>query len=114
MKVQRVKASDKIEATRDKVALRYGPLIYSVEGADQDINNVLKPKAYLSTEWRPDLLDGVLVIKGKWSDGSEFTAIPNYARDNRISDASESSDEDSGNRSRRRRPINSIVWLKDK
>jgi DUF1680 family protein len=33
--VQRVAASDKIDATRNKVALRYGPMIYNVERADQ-------------------------------------------------------------------------------
>ena len=114
MKVQRIKADDEIEADRGKMALRYGPLIYSIETADQDIDKVLSPNAPLSTEWRPDLLDGVMVIKGKWSDGSEFMAIPNYARDNRISDENENDNSDSGNRGRRRRPVNSIVWIKDK
>lgn len=33
--VQRVTADERIEATRGKVALRYGPLIYNVERADQ-------------------------------------------------------------------------------
>ncbi len=112
MKVQRIKCCDKIEATRDKVALRYGPLIYSVERADQDIDKVLSPNVSLSTEWKPDLLDGVMVIKGKWSDGSALTAIPNYARDNRIPDVS--TNDNVGNRGRRGGPVNSIVWLKDK
>ena len=96
------------------MSFRYGPLIYSVERADQDIDKVLNPNVALSTEWKPDLLDGVMVIKGKWTDGSELTAIPNYARDNRISDESENDNSNSGYRGRRRRPINSIVWIKDK
>ena len=37
----------------------------------------------LVTEWRGDLLGGVLTIKGKWSDGSPLLAIPNFARENR-------------------------------
>ena len=83
MKVQRVHASDKIEATRNKVALRYGPLIYNIEQVDQDISKPLSPDAPLTTEWSGDLLGGVMVIKGKFADGSPMIAIPNYARTNR-------------------------------
>ncbi len=96
MKVQRVKADDRIAATAGQVALRYGPLIYSAESVDQNLDNVLKPDSGLTTEFRDDLLGGVMVIKGTWADGSEFTAIPNYARNNRGSG-------DAG----------SSVWLKD-
>lgn len=83
MRVQRVHASDKIEADRDRVALRYGPLVYNVEKVDQDIDGVLEPSAPLSTEWRGDLLGGVTVIKGAFANGTQFTAIPNYTRFNR-------------------------------
>jgi uncharacterized protein len=38
----------------------------------------------LTAEWRGDLLEGVKVIKGTWADGSPLTAIPNYARNNRL------------------------------
>ena len=58
------------------MALRYGPLIYNVERADQpDINQALST-APLTTEWRGDLLQGVMVIKGTWADGSPMLAIP--------------------------------------
>jgi DUF1680 family protein len=107
MKVQRVKASDKIEATAGRVALRYGPLIYSAERVDQDLDNVLSPESTLTTQWKSDLLGGVMVIKGTWTDGSELTAIPNYARGNR--DAS----DESNRRGRGRGTISSSVWLKD-
>ncbi|MCH7556550.1 MAG: glycoside hydrolase family 127 protein [Planctomycetes bacterium] len=107
MKVQRVKASDKIAATTGRVALRYGPLIYSVERVDQDINNVLNPESTLTTEWKGDFLGGVMVIKGTWADGSELTAIPNYARNNR--DAPDESDR----LSRGRRAPTSSVWLRE-
>ncbi len=105
MKVQRVKASDKIEATKGRVALRYGPLIYSAERVDQDINNILSPESALTAEWKGDLLGGVMVIKGTWADGSELIAIPSYARGNR--DASDQNDR------RGRGTISSSVWLKD-
>lgn len=104
MKIQRIKGIDKIDATKGRVALRYGPLIYSAESTDQNLDNVLDPGAPLTVEWKPDLLDGVAVIKGKWTDGSEFTAIPNYARNNR-----NTSDQSN----RRSRGISSSVWIKD-
>ncbi len=83
MRIQRVRAIDKVAATRGQVALRYGPLVYAVESVDQDIGGRLDPSAELTTEWRGALLGGVLVIRGKWADGSPFTAIPYYARANR-------------------------------
>jgi hypothetical protein len=81
--VQRVKADEKIAADRGLVALRYGPLIYNVERADQPSLNFALGPGVLTTEWRGDLLQGVMTIKGKWSDGSPLVAIPNYARNNR-------------------------------
>ena len=69
--------------TRNKVALRYGPLIYNIEQVDQDIDKPLSPNSPLTAEWQGDLLGGVMVIKGKFADGSPMMAIPNYARTNR-------------------------------
>jgi DUF1680 family protein len=84
MKVQRIRAINAVEADRNKVALRYGPLLYNIEQVDVgDIEKVLPADAPLTTEWRPDLLGGVVVIKGKFADGSPMIAIPNYARMNR-------------------------------
>ncbi|HWY77118.1 MAG TPA: beta-L-arabinofuranosidase domain-containing protein [Verrucomicrobiae bacterium] len=85
MEVQRVKPDEHIAADRGSVALRYGPLIYNVEQADQPSINKEIGSAPLTTEWRGDLLDGVMVIKGQWADGTPLIAIPNYARNNRIS-----------------------------
>ena len=83
LRVQRVRASERIEADRNRVALRYGPLIYNIEQADQDVNRVLGPESVLTAEWRGDLLGGVTVVKGAFAGGSPMTAIPNYARMNR-------------------------------
>jgi DUF1680 family protein len=112
MTIQRIKASDKIAATKGQVALRYGPLIYCVEAADQELGKVLSPQAPLTTEWRGDLLGGVTVIKGTWADGSPLTAIPYYARDNRILER-QNTEGEGGPRGRGRRGINSSVWMKD-
>jgi hypothetical protein len=58
--------------------------VYNIEKADvQDVTRVLSPDAPLTTEWRGDLLGGVVVIKGAFADGSPMVAIPNYARMNR-------------------------------
>ncbi len=83
MAIQRVHASEKITANHGRVALRYGPLVYNIEQADQDINGSLDRSAALTTEWRPELLGGVVAIKGAFADGSPLLAIPNYARFNR-------------------------------
>jgi DUF1680 family protein len=96
MEVQRIKSDEKIVSNKGLTALRYGPLIYNVERADQpDINGVISSKP-LSTEWRGDLLEGVMVIKGSWADGSPLTAIPNYARNNRLGQEAQRRDADSG------------------
>jgi uncharacterized protein len=91
---QRVKASNRVVAARGRVALRYGPLVYNIESVDQDVNSVLGPASALSTEWRNDLLGGVMVITGAYANGTAMMAVPNYTRLNR------------GGRS--------IVWIKDK
>jgi len=84
LQVQRVKASEKIEADRGRLALRYGPLVYNAESVDQpDVNRPVDAKAPFQTEWKSDLLGGVTVIKGKFADGGVLTAIPNFARNNR-------------------------------
>jgi DUF1680 family protein len=94
MEVQRVKAADKVAADRGRVALRYGPLVYCVESVDQDVDQVLDPGAPLSAKWEPDLLGGVVAIRGTFADGTRLTAVPYYARNNR------------GGRS--------LVWLRDR
>ncbi len=84
MEPQRVIADNRIKADLGTVALKYGPLIYNVETADQQNIEQSLSDAPLKAEWRPDLLGGVMVITGKWQDGSQMTAIPNYARMNRV------------------------------
>ncbi|HOW65784.1 MAG TPA: glycoside hydrolase family 127 protein [Candidatus Paceibacterota bacterium] len=95
---QRIKCDDKVAANRGWVALRYGPLIYSVERADQpDITRPLSQDP-LTVEWRPDFLQGVTVLKGAWADGTPMLAIPYFARQNRPGERS--------------RSPSSMVWMK--
>lgn len=97
MPVRRVIAHDAIEADRGRVALMRGPLVYCLEWPDvpggrvRDL--VLPDEAVLSTEFRPDLLGGVQVIRSvgqrvdrattetasPTSEAVVFTAIPYYA-----------------------------------
>jgi len=119
MEVQRVRGSDKIEATRGQVALRYGPLLYSVESVDQSLDATLPPHAELSAEWKPEFLDGVKTIKGTYADGSEMLAVPNYARNNRVAPRrqrpameGEASPPSENNR-RRGRGGRSKIWIQE-
>jgi DUF1680 family protein len=120
MTVQRVYPDDRITARsrggevshpdQGKVALKYGPLIYNIEKVDQDITKPISKTAPLTAEWRPDLLGGVMVIKGKFADGSDLLAIPNFARTNR--DGPATAGPQGGGRGGPR-PLSSIVWIKE-
>ncbi len=117
MTPQRVHADDRIVANRGKVALRYGPLMYSIEQVDQDIAKGLSPSEPLTTEWRAGLLGGVTVLKGKFADGSPMLAIPNYARMNRgplppPAPAATAAATTGGARPPRPAPT-SVVWIKE-
>jgi len=127
MEPQRIKADPLVTADRGRVALRYGPLIYNVETADQpDINQPIGD-APLTPVWKGDLLDGVVVLEGKWADGTPLLAIPNYARNNRGTSAAHNAQADpavdySGGAAARantpapKRPVrsgSSMVWIKD-
>jgi len=102
MEIQKITADERIEADRGNVALRYGPLIYSVETADQpDINGSLGT-APLSLEWKDNLLDGVMTIKGSWADGTPLLAIPYFVRNNRIPETYEPGEHEIPT---------SLVWL---
>jgi hypothetical protein len=116
--VQRVRASDRIAATKGRVALQYGPLIYNIEKIDQDITQALASGAPLTTEWRPDLLGGVMTIRGTFADGSRLMAIPNFARYNRnppVVTAPPPVPATPGAAAVRppRPPATSIIWMKE-
>jgi DUF1680 family protein len=83
MAIQVVKADERVKADRGRIALRYGPLIYTFESADQPRLNLKPNLKSLMPEWRGEMLGGVMVITGKWSDDSPLLAVPYYARQNR-------------------------------
>ncbi|HEX4286970.1 MAG TPA: beta-L-arabinofuranosidase domain-containing protein [Terracidiphilus sp.] len=112
MEPQRVRADQRIQADTDLVALKYGPLVYNVENADNGTVDRKLGNAPLRAEWRPDLLGGVMVITGQWQDGSPMVAIPNFARANRVGPPPEyPTDRDPDRWTRPKPAINSKVWI---
>ncbi len=95
MPVRRIVAHPQVKADRGKVALQRGPLVFCLEGPDNDgkvANLVLADDVPIKTEDKPDLLNRVMVLTGKGqvakrtTDGGvvaagmrSFTAIPYYA-----------------------------------
>lgn len=102
--VQRIIADERLEAARGQVALRRGPLVYNVETVDQPRIDLALGEAPLTARWRPDLLDGVQVLEGQWSDGSPLVAVPHFARLNRGVVTPEFPDHRPG-------PVDSQVWI---
>jgi DUF1680 family protein len=99
MEVRRVIANEKVKDDIGKVALQYGPLMYCAEWPDNDgkaSNFIMPSNAIFTTEFKPDLLNGVRVLKTEVpavvidANGDNvstvkklFTAIPYYAWANR-------------------------------
>ncbi|HET6262749.1 MAG TPA: glycoside hydrolase family 127 protein, partial [Chloroflexia bacterium] len=99
MPVRRGVAHEQVEAGRGRVALQRGPLVYCAEWPDNrdgELRSLTLPDdAPLSAEWVPDLLNDVVVVRGRAlrqtqdeKGGSipteqDFTAIPYYAWANR-------------------------------
>src|SRR6185295_2766449 len=69
MPVRRVVANAAVEADLGRVALQRGPLVFAAEWPDNPgghVRNLMLPDgAALTTEFRPDLLKGVQVIKAR-------------------------------------------------
>ncbi|MFA5815904.1 MAG: glycoside hydrolase family 127 protein [Bacteroidales bacterium] len=99
MDIRRVQANDKVEADRGQVALQRGPLMYTLEWADQAdqkaLNLILAEEPGFTWSFNANLLNGVGIISGKGYslklqlDGTvektpvELKAIPYYAWANR-------------------------------
>jgi hypothetical protein len=95
MPVQRVRATDRVEANRGRVTLMRGPLVYCLESADNSgrVRDVFLPdQAAVTVQERADLLGGMTVLRATArrlppGDGEAFeaaiTAVPYYANANR-------------------------------
>jgi DUF1680 family protein len=99
MPVRRVVANDQVLADRGRVALQRGPIVYCTEWPDNaggHVRNLVLPDAArLATEFKPELLKGVTIIKTKGfglsldaqgkliKQEQELVAIPYYSWANR-------------------------------
>ncbi len=99
MPVRRIIANESVEADRDRVAVQRGPIVYCAEWPDNPQGKVLELALHdhtpLSSEFKPDLLNGITIVKGTGlyipeggaENGTEkqveFTLIPYYAWANR-------------------------------
>lgn len=110
MTPQRVVADRRVQADSEHVAVMRGPLVYNVEATDNGSLDRRMGDAPLQSEWRPDLLGGVMVVKGEWSDHAPLLAIPNYARMNRQGAPAEYPREDGPQRGGAT-ALQSKVWI---
>jgi DUF1680 family protein len=99
MQVQRVIANDKLVEDKGKIALQRGPVMYCAEWKDNNgkaANLIIPQNATFTTEYKPNMLNGITVLKSEVkgvnidTDGlnistqnKTFTAIPYYAWANR-------------------------------
>lgn len=104
MPVERIHAHPQVKANAGRVALQRGPLVYCLEGIDHagTVRNLsIPPTADLTEKFQPDLLGGVVAIRGEalaavredWggrlyrpageSAKVPLMAIPYYAHNNR-------------------------------
>ena len=95
MPVRRIVSRPEVTTSRGRIALQRGPLVYCLEGPDNDgkvLDLVIGEDAAPAAEFRPDLLGGVVAITGKARTVKRtlqgglvpdaertFTAIPYYA-----------------------------------
>ena len=78
MPVRRVRGNDKIAATRGRVALERGPVVYCLEGVDNGgsvSGCVLPASANIKSAFKRDLLDGATVLT--IADGQRLESHPN-------------------------------------
>ena len=95
MNVRRIKANDKVEDDRGKLAIERGPIIYCLEGQDQNdstvFNKFITDNTPMEASFEENLLNGVMVLTGVANqvekDGSvtntPFKAIPYSTWNNR-------------------------------
>jgi DUF1680 family protein len=86
MPVRRVLAHERVAEDQGKVALERGPLVYCVEGFDNDgsaLDLVVPDRTRVALEHMRDLLGGVTVLRLSGADRTgrprRITAIPYYA-----------------------------------
>jgi uncharacterized protein len=95
MPARRIRGDARVEATAGRVALARGPIVYCFEGADRAARDVwgmvLEPEEQFTPEEAPELLGGVVVLRGLATrppgppviESFPVVAVPYYAWANR-------------------------------
>jgi uncharacterized protein len=98
MEIHEVVANEKVKDDIGKIAIERGPIVYCAEFADnnnQTSNLIVPENQTYKTEYQPNLLNGVIVLKGSANaividnninistKTQPLTLIPYYARSNR-------------------------------
>lgn len=86
MPIRRVAGNPKIAATRNQVALERGPIVFALEGHDNDgsvFDAVLPASAVLKAEYRADLLGGTTVLLAENALKAERADTGNVANQKR-------------------------------
>ncbi|MDR1864737.1 MAG: glycoside hydrolase family 127 protein [Bacteroidales bacterium] len=98
MNIQRITADNRVKDDAGKIALQRGPLVYCLEGADNDdkvLNSVLGDNAAVTDTFIPDKLNGIRQLQASGQSAKRtadneiiieektLTAIPYYAWANR-------------------------------
>ncbi|MBO9572835.1 MAG: glycoside hydrolase family 127 protein, partial [Chitinophagaceae bacterium] len=99
MRVREVISRPELKQNENRIALQYGPMVYCVEGADNNnsaFNFVLSERPGYTVSFKPELLNGINTINFNANiieiaaDGrsantvqKQLTAIPYYAWNNR-------------------------------
>ena len=98
MDVRRVKANDKVEDDRGKLAIERGPIVFCLEGKDQPdghvFNKFIPDGTPMTASYDADLLNGVIVLTGTAKEAEKdgtvkdvaFKAIPYSTWNNRGAD----------------------------
>jgi DUF1680 family protein len=85
MPVMLIEANPYVEAARGRVAIQRGPLVYCLEEVDNEpgVDITLPERPALEHSYRPELLGGIVEVRGKALDGKDFRAVPYFTWGNR-------------------------------
>ena len=87
MEPKLIRSDPRIKSNRGKVVISYGPLIYCLEQQDNHnidwFNEIISKSSELRVELKPELLNGINIIRGNTLDNKIFTAVPYYVWGNR-------------------------------
>jgi DUF1680 family protein len=83
MQIRTVEADSQVKDILSKFSVEYGPLVYCMEEIDNPSGKTPSPLLKSAkVKWRPEILGGVNVIKGRTS-GGDYLLIPYYSWSNR-------------------------------